>query len=151
MKSKDTFVQLENARLPEQTRVMEVIREKGECPFCPENLAKYHQRPILREGSHWVLTENQWPYENTRVHLLAIHRQHTERLQDLSAEAWSDLGALVTWAEEYYQIIGGGLGMRFGNPALNGGSVRHLHAQILTALVTDKGDPGYKPVRLKVG
>jgi ATP adenylyltransferase len=145
------FVNLDNARLSEQKEVMETILARGECPFCPENLTKYHQRPILKEGSHWVLTENQWPYENTRVHLLLIHREHAEKLIDVSPEAWMDLGGLVTWAEQHYGILSGGLGMRFGDPSGNGGSVRHLHTQLLTARVTDKNDPVYKPVRLRVG
>src|SRR6266498_398495 len=148
---KDEYVYLENARKPEQRAVMEKILARGECPFCPKNLYKTHVRPIFREGIHWIVTDNQWPYENTRLHLLVIHRFHVERLVDISPEAWRDLGNLVAWAEHEYQIDGGALGLRFGDPAKNGGTVRHLHAQLLTANITDKSNPNYKPVRFRGG
>ncbi|MDP2648026.1 MAG: HIT family protein [Candidatus Yanofskybacteria bacterium] len=150
-KKEKPFVQMEHARLPEQAKVMERIQAEGYCPFCRENLAKNHKPPILREGSHWLITLNQWPYENTRIHLLAIHRFHVEKLGDLSSEAWRDLGNLVAWAEREYQVDGGAIGMRFGDPARNGGTVRHLHLQLLTANITDKTDPNYKPVRFRAG
>ena len=130
---------------------MEIIRDKGECPFCQDNLARYHKKPLIREGIHWILTENQWPYNNTRVHLLAIHRQHTEKLADLTSEAWSDLGNLVTWAEQHYQIAGGGLGMRFGDPTHNRGTVRHLHLQLLVAKNIDRNSADYSPIVLYFG
>lgn len=151
MTDENPFVNLENARLLEQTEVMETILNSGECPFCPENLEKYHKPPIILHGSHWVLTENQWPYRNTRVHLLAIHRRHVEKLLDLDSEDWSSLGVLMAWAENHFKIVGGGMVMRFGNPAHNGGTVRHLHAQLLVAEITDKKNERYTPVRIKIG
>jgi ATP adenylyltransferase len=145
------FVVLDNARLEEQREVMEQIRKEGVCPFCPEYFAKFHRQPILQDGVHWLLTYNQWPYENTRVHLLAVSKIHAEKLADVPPEAGQELLVMCQWAEREFDITSGGFGVRFGDPSFNGGSVRHLHAQIMCAQVTDKQNPHYKPVRLKVG
>ena len=146
-----TFVNLENARHDEQRAVMEVIAAAGVCPFCPDQLKKFHSKPVLRETKHWMLTENQWPYENTRIHLLAIYKTHAEKLKDLNPNAGRELLDLMSWAEKKYRVKGGGFGVRFGDPKYNGGTVKHLHAQFIVADTTDPSDPHYKPVRLRLG
>jgi diadenosine tetraphosphate (Ap4A) HIT family hydrolase len=148
---KGDFVNIVSARVEEQREAMGRIRVRGECPFCPENLQKEHKEPIIRMGVYWVLTKNQWPYENTRVHLLAISRTHAERLEDVHPEAGTELFSLCKWIEREYGIESGAIGIRFGNPAGNGGTVRHLHAQILSADITDRNNPEYEPVRFRVG
>ena len=140
-------VNLDNARLDEQRRVMENIVSDDVCPFCPEHLEKYHKQPILRSGEHWVLTPNQWPYENTRVHLLAIAAYHAESLNDLKKGSMDELQEHFQWAEFTYKVAAGGLAMRFGDVMENGATVNHLHAHF----IVPEGDltPDAK-VRLKI-
>ncbi len=142
-----SFVNLDNARLDEQRRVMQDIAANAECPFCPENLPTYHKEPVLREGSQWTLTTNQWPYEFTRLHLLAISRYHAESLADLHEGSFDDLQQLFTWAETTYGIAAGGLAMRFGDVRINGASVKHLHAHLI---VPDPNKPADAKVRFKI-
>ena len=144
------FVHLPHARGMEQKEVMERIAGEGVCPFCLENLARFHAPPTIKEGIYWVLTPNQWPYENTRLHLLAIYKQHAETLADLAPEAGQELFELAQWVEKKYDLQAGALGLRFGNPAESGGSIHHLHVQLLTADITYQDDPDYKPVRIKI-
>ena len=148
-----SFITLEHARVDEQRQVMEEIIKQGVCPFCEENLYKFHQRPILKRTKHWILTENQWPYKNTRVHLLAIHTTHVESIGEMEPEAGKELIELAKWAEVKYGLVSGALalGMRFGAPEASGATVRHLHAQLLAAEITDKNDPKYQPVRFRAG
>jgi len=148
---KRSFVLLQNARYEDQRRVMEGIRKSGNCPFCPEHLKKSHREPILRRTEHWILTRNQWPYENTRVHLIAITRVHAERISELPEGAGEELIALVGWAEKRFRIKGGGFGFRFGSPEHSGGTVRHLHAQIMTARTTNRRSEKYKPLHFRLG
>lgn len=148
---KEDFVDLSHARNEKQREAMERIRGRQECPFCPENLQKEHKKPIIHQGDYWILTENQWPYDNTSVHLLAISKIHAERFEDISSEAGAELFILCSWIELEYGIKSGAIGIRFGDPAGNGGTVRHLHAQIISAKITDRDDPEYKPVRFRVG
>ena len=142
------FVNLENARVDEQRAVMSQIIKDGVCPFCSEHLTKYHTKPTLREGKFWLLTPNQWPYENTKHHLLAITKTHIEHFKDLPEGALEELREHFVWATKKFNIKGGGIAIRFGDSDLAGSTVRHLHAQLVEP---DLESPDYKPVRIKIG
>jgi ATP adenylyltransferase len=142
------LVDLDNARYDDQRQVMETIIDEGLCPFCFVNLEKYHKKPILKKGKYWFLTENQWPYENTRVHLLAIMWDHYEKLSEVPPEAGKELFELLQWADKEYQVEGGGFAMRFGDTNYSAGTVAHLHVQFV---VPDWNKPDFKPVRIKIG
>ena len=143
----ESFVNLDNARHADQREVMEGIRERGECPFCEENLAKTHQQPILRQGEHWTLTPNQWPYNFTRSHLLAISRYHAENLGDLKEGSFDELQDHLQWAEVEFQVAAGGLAMRFGDVTQTGATVNHLHAHLI---VPDEAKPADEKIRFKI-
>ena len=145
------FVNLKNARVEEQRKVMEMIQEQGFCPFCPEHVSKSQLKPIIKQGKYWHLRENRWPYKNTRVHLVVIYNPHAEKLSEISPEAAKELFEFVKWVEDEYQILGGAIGLRFGDFHLNGGTVLHLHAHIIAADITNRDDPNYQPVRFRVG
>lgn len=142
------FVDLDNAREDEQRAVMEQIINAGHCPFCRENLAKYHKKEILQEGRFWLLTENQWPYDFTKVHLLAIYKEHAENLSELNPKSGEELLRLMQWAEKQYQVPGGAWAMRFGSTEYSAGTVNHIHVQFISP---DISDPDYECVRLKIG
>ncbi len=127
----NSYVNLDNARSIDQLGVMKDIQDNQECPFCPENLEKYHKQPIFIKGAHWILTRNQWPYENTDQHLLAIARYHAETFTDLPKGSFDELQEQISWAVSEFQIAAGGLAMRFGDVSRNGATVRHLHAHLI--------------------
>mgnify|MGYP001788399472 CR=1 FL=1 len=139
---------MDNVRLEEQGQVMQKIIEQDHCPFCPENLAKYHKLPLLKQGKFWTLTPNQWPYSHCRLHLLAIATQHVETLQDLDPEAGKELIEMFQWVEHEYAVSGGGFAMRFGDTNYSAGTIKHLHAQFIFPDITA---PDYEPVRFKIG
>ena len=142
------FLDIDNTREEEQVQVMEEIIETGECPFCMEHLDKYHRTPVLKETDHWIITRNAWPYENTRDHFLLILKTHKESLGELSPEEGADYFQLIAWAEQEFEIPGGGLAMRFGDTNYSAGTVKHIHAQLI---IPDIGKPGFKPTRFKIG
>ena len=142
------FIDIDNAREEEQVQVMQDIAQAGHCPFCEENLRRYHKQPILKETPHWLLTQNQWPYAHTKHHFLVIYRQHAERLSELAPEAGQELFSLAAWVEQEYDLPGGGLAMRFGQTRYSAGTVAHIHVQLLTP---DLDDPEYEPTRIKIG
>lgn len=143
--SKD-YINVGNSRTEDQRKVMEEIAERGHCPFCPENLSLSHKKPILRDGAHWILTENQWPYQNTRVHLMAIAKRHVADISELDPEAGRELLEMFQWAQREYGIRGGGFSMRFGDTRLSGGTVNHLHAQLVCP-----SDDAEAPVFIQIG
>lgn len=142
------FVDLENARLDEQKKVMQDIITADECPFCTENLRKYHKPPILREGKYWLVTTNQWPYAHTQLHLLFILKEHAVSITEIPADAGAELVEHAQWAAAEYDIPGGGLVMRFGDTAHSAGTVAHLHAQLV---VPQLEDADFEPVRITIG
>lgn len=147
-KTATAFVDLENSRLDDQREVMQEIINQNHCPFCIENLRKYHKEPILKEGEHWLITPNQWPYDFTKVHLLAIYKKHATTLQELDPAAGKELFSMMAELEKEMKIPGGGIAMRFGDTNYSAGTVNHIHVQFL---VPDIDAPDFKPVRIKVG
>lgn len=141
------FINMDNARHDEQREVMQASADAGVCPFDEEYLPTYHKTPIIRRGKYWVITANQWPYEHTKHHILAISTKHVESIDELDAAAGEELFAHVQWAIKEYEIDFGGLAMRFGDVKHNGASVNHLHAHII---VPDKNKPADAKVKFKI-
>lgn len=146
--AKKTHVLLENARYDDQRGVMEDIRARGECPFCLENLSKYHKNPIIAENKHWIATENAWPYAHTSRHILFIAREHILGIADTSPEHIAALWRLARELGERLGFNAGGLCIRFGEPERTGGTVRHLHAHVIVG--HPKDDERYGAVVFRV-
>lgn len=147
-KNTQKYVDMDNARYDDQKKVMQEIIDAEHCPFCLENLRKYHKQPILKEGTYWLLTRNQWPYEYTKIHLLAIYKEHATNLAELDPQSGVELLELLQWVEAEYRIPGGGWVMRFGNTKYSAGTVNHIHVQFIQP---DIDHPEYQPVRVKLG
>jgi dihydrofolate reductase len=147
-KSNKIFVDLKHARFDDQRQVMEQIIKDGLCPFCMENLFKYHKKKVLKNGKYWLLTYIQWPRDNTRVHLLAIYKPHAEKLSEIKPIAGKELLEFLAWAEKKFKVKGGAFAIRFGDSDYSAASVKHIHAQFI---VPDVEKEGFEPVRFKVG
>lgn len=142
------YVNLSNARHPEQASVMQKIVDDGVCPFCPEHLANYHKEPILKEGAYWLVTKNQWPYDETKHHFLAIAKDHVEDFTKLPPEAGKELIEFFQNICTEYNIAGGGLAMRFGSGEKNyANSVSHLHCHLIEP---DMENPQHTGVKFKL-
>jgi diadenosine tetraphosphate (Ap4A) HIT family hydrolase len=130
---KNRFINISSIRREDQRAVMEEIREQGHCPFCRENLDKYHKNPILKEGKFWLLTDNQWPYEKVKHQMLAIYKTHIEHLTDIDPQAGSELIEMFAAAAKERGMSGGGVAMRFGSSEHGnyGSSVLHIHAHLV--------------------
>jgi diadenosine tetraphosphate (Ap4A) HIT family hydrolase len=127
------YVNLNNARYEDQKKVMEEIAKNDHCPFCMENLAKYHKNPIIKEGKFWLLTENQWPYKKVKQQLLAIYKTHIEHITEMDPAAGAELIEIFKDEAAKRKIVGGGIAIRFGtNPELGdyGSTVAHIHAHM---------------------
>jgi diadenosine tetraphosphate (Ap4A) HIT family hydrolase len=145
---RNQHVDLNNARLDDQKEVMRKIIAAGHCPFCKDNLKKYHEQPIIKEGKYWLVTTNQWPYDHTKLHFLLIYQEHATKLSELAPESGKELLELLQWIEKEYQVPGGGWAMRFGDSEYSAGSVSHIHVQFIQP---DLDHPEYEPVHIKIG
>lgn len=145
----ETFLNLNNARTPEQQALMHQIAEDGVCPFCAEYFRKYHPKPILKETEYWFFTENMSPYAGTKYHFIFVYKPaHITTPKEIPPKAVVDLFILLNAAIEEYKILGGAFFMRFGDTRYNGSSVAHLHLQLLMG---DVDAPGHEKVRVKLG
>jgi diadenosine tetraphosphate (Ap4A) HIT family hydrolase len=147
----DGFVNpLNSQRDPKYLAAIARIAEGQFCPFCPEHLASTHPNPLdYRE--HWIVTDNAYPYQSAKQHLLLIHTQHIVHMGEVSPEAWRELWLLADEICKERRIVGGTLVMRFGETRYTGASVQHLHAQLVQG---DPDAPHYDPtvgVRCRVG
>lgn len=134
MSEKNRFIQMSAVRREDQLKVMEEIKKQGHCPFCRENLDKYHKNPILKEGKFWILTDNQWPYEKIKHQMLAIYKTHIEHINEIDPEAGKELFEIFKEETKKRKISGGGIAIRFGsNPEHGnyGSSVLHIHAHLI--------------------
>lgn len=141
------YVLIHRARTPEQKRQLQEILDTGECPFCGNNLAKWHKGDVIRKGKGWILTSNDNPYPNIKLHFLLISESHAESLNDISAEQGASLWNYLKFVEKKYSIASGAAIIRFGDPEENGGSVRHLHIHVLVA----DQDKQWESVKVKIG
>jgi diadenosine tetraphosphate (Ap4A) HIT family hydrolase len=121
---------MDNARVDEQKKVMEKYLDSGQCPFCTETQAKTLM-PVLEDGFFWTVRENKWPYENTKLHLIIIAKEHLEKFSDIPNNAGAELIALCCRIEKRFQVESGGIAMRFGNIRFNGATVAHLHMHFI--------------------
>jgi diadenosine tetraphosphate (Ap4A) HIT family hydrolase len=116
---------------------LKTIADSGICPFCPERFAHEHKRPIITETDSWILTENMYPAKNAEQHLLAIHKAHIEHLDQLTDHAWVDLRRIMIGEAAVRYMPGGTVLMRWGDSQVNGSSVAHLHAHLVSGTGTD--------------
>ncbi|OGG47323.1 hypothetical protein A2671_01420 [Candidatus Kaiserbacteria bacterium RIFCSPHIGHO2_01_FULL_49_13] len=124
-------VNLSHARTSFQREVMERIAQDKVCPFCEKHFLKYHTKPILKKGNYWILTENFQPYKGSKHHLLLVSRKHTTHFADLAPKAILELFALCAAEVKKRHLKGATLLMRFGDTDYTGGTVEHLHVQLI--------------------
>ncbi len=135
-----SHVNIAHAREQHQKEVMEQIVRDGLCPFCRENLEKYHTKPILFENDGWVVTENFAPYTGSVHHFLLVSREHCTTPMELSAQAWGLLQPTLTRIKDDYGLVGGTLLLRWGDTERTGASVAHLHAQLVVGVTRAEND-----------
>ena len=147
----NAFVNIQNSSRggdEEYKHVIDAIKKDGACPFCPENLAQYHKKPILEEGAHWLLTDNMYPYKGAKHHILLIHKKHIENITDLSEDAWGELFQLINSETKKRGIRGGTFYVRFGDTIYTGASVSHFHANLISP---DAEDKNREPIVARIG
>lgn len=127
---------------------MKRIMRDGVCPFCEEHFLKYHTKPIIKKGTHWILTENFEPYAGAKHHLLIVSRKHITDFSKLSNAARAEMFALFAAECKKRKIRGGTVFMRFGDTDFTGGTVEHLHAQLVSGATRDEGGA---PIETRIG
>lgn len=121
-----------HARHWDQREKMSKLERLKICAFCRKHFEKYHQKPVIREGQYWLVSENDWPYHGSRLHLLFIYKKHCQEMSEISPTGVVELINQVRWAKKKFKIKGGSFLIRFGDTDYNGATVSHLHGHLIS-------------------
>src|SRR3989344_5738582 len=96
------------------------------CPFCyvrpPENTAI---KEILREGKYWRVFHNPFPYLGFKYHIIIAAKEHLTSIEEVSHEMGAELFEHTRWINQNFEIPGGGIVSKFGEPKYRTGSQDH--------------------------
>lgn len=120
-------MKIENARVPEQARRMEDLKQKGLCFFCEQNYLKVGGSPPFITNERWYVKDNDYPYSGTVNHILIVPKRHVTRLDELNQEEWNLLFPLLSRLKASHHEPGEAMFVRSGDMRYTGGTLDHLH------------------------
>ena len=132
--SKYKYVYPPNAREQEQLDIMINQEKNGIDPFAPDVI----DQEVLFETDNWYVTRNRFPYEGIEHQFLVIALNPVYKLENMSMEMWNELANIWLKLGVDYNIPGGALCFRFGEPALSGASLKRLHAHLIVPKEDEK-------------
>ncbi|HTH93403.1 MAG TPA: hypothetical protein VL576_02920 [Candidatus Paceibacterota bacterium] len=109
------------------------MEEVGIDPFDKKYLydPEFEVKNVLYETDFWIVFTNQHKYQKTKHQFVFVSQEYVETLWELPAEAHADLIGLFKKITQEYNIKGGGITTRFGDPEKSGATVKHLHLQLI--------------------
>lgn len=137
----------DSARTSKQIAKMRHLKDSNICAFCPKYFTQFHDNPIEYETKHWIVSKNDYPYKDTKLHLLLVAKKHVRSVAGLSRVAQVDFLEVITYLEKKFNLTSYAIGMRNGDIRFNGGSVEHLHAHLV---VGDVDSANHEPIRFKM-
>ena len=131
-------VNVDHAHTSEYREMLERIERDGVCPFCVDfcqgKPPTYHPNQTLIETKWWVVTENVRKYEGVTHQLLFVPKIHVIEPWQLPEDAWAELQYVTREVAQMENLPAGAFMMRFGDTDFTGGSVTHLHAQLVVGV-----------------
>lgn len=109
---------------------LEAHAQANTCPFCPDGLQK-RKSPVEEKQQGWFVTSNDFPYPETDHHLLVIPERHVGSIDEIEVADIIAIRDLLKAVFAKRDIDTAAFIMRFGDPALNGSTVRHVHAHVV--------------------
>lgn len=128
--NKYKYIYPPNARDQEQLDIMLKMEAAGKDPMALENVDQDAQK-ILFQTEYWHVSENRYPRVGSKISFLVVAVGPVYETEEISPEMWLDLQKIWQRLVKGYNITGGGICMRFGDPAKSGASLTRLHAHII--------------------
>lgn len=116
-----------NAREQEQLDIMLEMEDQDKDPMAPE----YIDQEILFMTDFWHVSRNRFPYKGAADQFLIVAKDGVYDMNDISPEMWLDLQKIWQKIVHDYKLDGGGICMRFGDPAKSGASLTRVHCHII--------------------
>jgi diadenosine tetraphosphate (Ap4A) HIT family hydrolase len=97
----------------------------GVCPFCQIDPGVNR---VIHENDSWRVWKNKLaPRSGQDYQFIIPAKRHIESFSELFSEETFDLLSAIQWIDKEFDITGGVLVIRSGDPAKNAKSVPHLH------------------------
>lgn len=116
-----------NARKQEQLDIMINMENDGKDPLNPQ----YINQEILFMTNYWFVSQNRFPYDDVEAQFLIVSRYPIYRKEDMNDSMWIDLQNIWNELTKGYNLPGGALCFRFGEPAYSGASLKRLHCHLI--------------------
>ncbi len=125
--NKYRYIYPPNARRQDQLDIMLRMEAEDKDPMAPE----YIEQEILFMTDYWHISKNRFPYEGAELQFLIVARGPVYSLEEISPEMWLDLRTVCLKLAQEYGMEGGGICMRFGDPARSGASLTRVHCHMI--------------------
>jgi diadenosine tetraphosphate (Ap4A) HIT family hydrolase len=125
------YVDINNVRSETMRKKWQQIIDDGVNPFDPQHVEKYIDGEIIKKGTHWYVFQNDQPYPGVKYQFVIVSNEFKSSFTELTHEEMIEFYTIAEILTKEYEIPGGGLIMRFGDTNVSGGSVKHLHGQLL--------------------
>lgn len=132
--SKYKYIFPPNAREQEQLDIMMNLENNNLDPLAPDVI----EQEILFSTDYWYISKNRFPYKGVEHQFLIASYYPIYKLEDMSKEMWIDLAKVWLTLTKEYNIPGGALCFRFGDPSLSGASLTRLHAHLIKPYEEEK-------------
>ncbi|MBR2997494.1 MAG: adenylyltransferase/cytidyltransferase family protein [Bacilli bacterium] len=121
------FIYPPNARKQQQLDIMMDREGKNEDPLDPFII----DQEILFQTEYWYVSENRFPYDGVERQFLVTARKGIYDQKDMSKEMFEEIQTIWRRLIVVYNLDGGALCFRYGDPAKSGASLKRLHFHII--------------------
>ncbi len=128
--NKYKYIYPPNARHQEQLDIMLGMEAADKDPMAEENVDQATQPTIFRT-KYWYVSNNRYPRPGSEISFLIVAVGPVYKIEDISPEMWLDLQQIWQRLVKEYDVTGGGICVRFGDPAKSGASLTRLHVHII--------------------
>lgn len=116
-----------NARRQDQLDIMMRLEGEGKDPLDQDVI----EQEVLFATESWYVSRNRFPYKGAEQHFLIVANRPAYGLDEITTEMWLDFPKVVQRVINEYGVRGGGLCVRFGDPACSGASLKRVHWHVV--------------------
>lgn len=117
-----------NVRHQEQLDIMMDLEGKGLDPLDVNII----EQEVLYTTENWHISRNRFPYEGAENQFLIVANKPVLTVEEITPEMWSELQLIWYSLIETYNIPGGALCARFGDPSRSGASLKRFHVHLIS-------------------
>ena len=128
-----------NAREQEQLDIMMNKENNNQDPLDPNVI----DQEIIFVANYWYVSKNRFPHQGKGEQYLIVSKNPVYKIENMTSEMWNELYSIWIMVKNNYNLDGGSLCFRYGDPALSGASLKRLHAHIIM--------PNEEKVRFPIG